>query len=263
MDLIEAKQNFERSSRHPWENARLKTIIHLFSRELENANNENGYILDLGCGDAWLINQLSQLYPNIQFVGIDIFFEGEDIKDLKELYQNSNLNLFKTLDDFHTAFEEIRFHAALMLDVVEHVEDDRAFIQELIESNTIDRDTKILVTVPAYQSLFSSHDHYMKHFRRYTRNTLGTLFMDLGITVERSSYFFFSLWLSRWFFVKFMDSETTKENTALAKWDKSRFITSLITGVLLLDSKIGLLVNRIGLGLPGLSVFAKGQLADR
>jgi len=49
----------------------------------------------------------------------------------------------------------------------------------------------------------------------------------------------------------------------LAKWDKSRFITSLITGVLLLDSKIGLLANRIGLGLPGLSVFAKGQLADR
>ena len=60
-----------------------------------------------------------------------------------------------------------------------------------------------------------------------------------------------------------MDSETTKENTALAKWDKSRFITSLITGVLFLDSKIGLLSNRIGLGLPGLSVFAKGQLADR
>ncbi len=260
MDLIEAKQNFERTSRHPWENARLKTIISLFNVELNRANQAGGYILDLGCGDAWLINELSQEFSNIEFVGIDIFFEGSDIEDLQDLYKNPRLHLFKTLEDFHTAFEKVRFHAALMLDVVEHIEDDHGFLDHLIKSKTINQETTILVTVPAYQSLFSSHDHYMKHFRRYTKKTLRDLFEGLNIKVQNSSYFFFSLWISRWFFVKFMDSEKAKENTALAKWDKSNFITNMITGILLLDARLTLGINKLGVNLPGLSVYAKGNL---
>lgn len=67
-------------------------------------------------------------------------------------------------------FQDDRFDLVLMLDVLEHVADDGAALRELR------RVTKpggaLVLTVPAFQFLWSQHDETHHHFRRYTQPQL-------------------------------------------------------------------------------------------
>ncbi len=53
----------------------------------------------------------------------------------------------------------------LFMDVLEHVEDDLALLNEYV--TTAAAGSYFYITVPAFQSLWSAHDVYLKHFRRY------------------------------------------------------------------------------------------------
>ena len=57
MDLIEARLN--RAPRHPWELARLDVVTSLLARQLTRLGDSGTRILDIGCGDAWLVEQLA------------------------------------------------------------------------------------------------------------------------------------------------------------------------------------------------------------
>ncbi len=59
-----------------------------------------------------------------------------------------------------------------MLDVIEHVEDDVGFVRDVVDGSLAPGGW-VLVSVPAYQSLFSSHDRALKHFRRYAPGRSG------------------------------------------------------------------------------------------
>lgn len=75
----------------------------------------------------------------------------------------------------------------LALDVVEHIRDEAAALGEwrrvLAPSGTL------VLTVPAYQWLFSDHDRWACHERRYTRGRLERAVRAAGFAVERSTYF--------------------------------------------------------------------------
>lgn len=73
-----------------------------------------------------------------------------------------------------------------MFDVLEHVEDDRrslANIRALVATGG-----SLLITVPAYQWLWSVHDETLGHHRRYTRRGLVGLLRDTGYTVRYAGY---------------------------------------------------------------------------
>jgi hypothetical protein len=65
-------------------------------------------------------------------------------------------------------FSRARF--ATLLDVLEHQQDDRAFIHEL--ARKLRPGTTVLMTVPAMQSLWSRWDVALGHYRRYDRRRL-------------------------------------------------------------------------------------------
>jgi hypothetical protein len=58
----------------------------------------------------------------------------------------------------------------LLLDVIEHLDFPSQILSRL--SSSIEKDGYLIITVPAYQWLFSNHDVALNHRRRYTRNTL-------------------------------------------------------------------------------------------
>jgi len=76
---------------------------------------------------------------------------------------------------------------ALLLDVIEHVDDDVAALaaarRALAESGLL------VVTVPAYRWLWSGHDEALGHRRRYTAARLRAVAERAGFTVLRVSYF--------------------------------------------------------------------------
>jgi SAM-dependent methyltransferase len=80
-----------------------------------------------------------------------------------------------------------RFGLICLLDVLEHVEDDVGSLRTLGE--LLDAGGKLLVTVPAYQWLWSTHDESLHHVRRYTARRLRKIAEAAGLRVARISYF--------------------------------------------------------------------------
>ncbi len=79
------------------------------------------------------------------------------------------------------------FDAAVMLDVIEHVEDAPKVLSHA--ANALHDEGVIVVTVPAYPWLFGDWDKRLGHFRRYTRTMLRGHAESAGLEVR---------WLQHW-----------------------------------------------------------------
>jgi SAM-dependent methyltransferase len=76
----------------------------------------------------------------------------------------------------------------LLMDVLEHVDDDLGLLSEAAD-NSVDH-AYILITVPAFQFLFSAHDRFLEHKRRYTLKQVEALVKSANLEVVSSCYFF-------------------------------------------------------------------------
>lgn len=76
----------------------------------------------------------------------------------------------------------------LMMDVIEHVEDDLALVRDYVAK--VRPQTRFVVTVPAFMWLWSGHDVFLEHYRRYTVAGLEAVLRAAGLTVERAHYFY-------------------------------------------------------------------------
>ncbi|MCB1018984.1 MAG: class I SAM-dependent methyltransferase [Bryobacterales bacterium] len=97
-------------------------------------------------------------------------------------YASRSTVICGTLDD---APEGARYSAVLYIDVLEHIEDDRAEVARAAER--IEPGGRLIVLGPAHQFLFSEFDDAIGHFRRYTTGMLEAL-TPPGLQVERSFY---------------------------------------------------------------------------
>ena len=257
MDLIEVHNRKDNNVvRHPWELARLDVVNDLLKDIIKNETDFN--VLDIGCGDIFFISNLSDRYPKANFYAIDIAFTDEIISKLKEVAKGKNIFLFKTLDEANLHLKG-KAGLVLLLDVVEHIEDHIGFLKMLNANPAVNSETNIMITVPAYQNLFCSHDHFLGHFRRYTNKTLLKTIEQTGFEKKQLGYFFFSLIPPRIFQVfkeKMSGPKTNQGTTGLVEWNKGDGITSMVKGMLLLDFKVCSFIKKItGLSLPGLSNY--------
>ena len=80
-----------------------------------------------------------------------------------------------------------KFDLICTLDVVEHIDEDAASIQSM--EKLLNPGGTLLVTVPAYQFLWSAHDVANNHKRRYTKSSLRALLKNTRFSVVYCSYF--------------------------------------------------------------------------
>jgi hypothetical protein len=76
----------------------------------------------------------------------------------------------------------------LMMDVLEHVEDDLGLLLKYV--NKIPSGAYVMVTVPAFKFLWSNHDEFLGHFRRYTLKQMEGLLESAGLELEQKCYYF-------------------------------------------------------------------------
>jgi SAM-dependent methyltransferase len=84
-------------------------------------------------------------------------------------------------------FDDKKFDLIVMLDVLEHIHDDQASLS--VVHSRLTETGWFLVTVPAFQFLWSSHDVFSHHFRRYTRALLRERLRRAGLTIRYESFF--------------------------------------------------------------------------
>ena len=101
------------------------------------------------------------------------------------------------------AVDENRRAADLVLltDVLEHVADDVALLQQVVQELT--PGAHLIVTVPADMALWSPHDVSLGHYRRYDAENLSALWSGLPVDVQLISPFnsrlYWPIWLVRKF----------------------------------------------------------------
>lgn len=79
----------------------------------------------------------------------------------------------------------------LMMDVLEHVPDDVALLKQY--TDPMPSGGHVLITVPAFQFLWSGHDVFLEHYRRYTAHMIEDTARRAGLEVVKTRYFFGSL----------------------------------------------------------------------
>ena len=76
----------------------------------------------------------------------------------------------------------------LMMDVLEHVDDDRGLTRHY--ASKVPSGTHFLVTVPAFAFLWSGHDVFLEHKRRYRLPEIEAALRESGLEIVRGAYFF-------------------------------------------------------------------------
>ena len=84
----------------------------------------------------------------------------------------------------------------LFIDVLEHVEDDLALLNSYVSNSS--SDALFVISVPAFKSLWSNHDVFLEHFRRYGKKDLRNLIQKAGLVEVEASYIFGSIFPLVW-----------------------------------------------------------------
>jgi SAM-dependent methyltransferase len=166
--------------RHPWWRARTRLVLDLLRRlGLEPP----ARMLDAGCGWGTTLEGLEA--AGYRVVGADI-----SRRALRELdrpgRELAELDLTRPLPAGVEPFE-----AALALDVIEHLDDDRAALARLGE--LVRPGGLVVVSVPALPDLFTEFDAIQGHRRRYRPETLREAFRATGLVVDR--LFWWGSWM--------------------------------------------------------------------
>lgn len=169
---------------HWWFEGRRKIIYPLIDIIMSGV--KDGMIVDVGCGTGGTIAPLATRYRTL---GVDLAQPAIDAARRK--YPNVPFRVGQIPDVLADVCDHINL--LLLMDVLEHVPDDRKLLRELVE--LLHPNTHILITVPARMELWSPHDEAVGHLRRYDRKTLTVLFQNLPVTTRFLSYFNSRLYL--------------------------------------------------------------------
>lgn len=164
---------------HYWTLARNLII----SRELEFIG-AKGSVLEIGCGRGLVVSFLRQRGFNCY--GIEMAEVVPDADVVKYIFTGTD---FESLDKKILTDIEV----VLLLDVIEHLEDDITFLKRILSS--FPNVKHLIVTVPARQELWSNYDVFNGHFCRYDLAKINKVGNQAGWNVEGSRYFFHSLYL--------------------------------------------------------------------
>lgn len=255
MDLVEAKQRgFDAGVRHPWEMARIDVIDKLIRRHVPLE--PGALVMDIGCGDTFVVEQLADRRRTAAFYAIDTAFTPELISHYRARLNNPRIVPLPSLDAVPPVAKPVAL--VLLMDVLEHIEDAQAFLTHLRMQPFVGDRTRFLITVPAYQALFCSHDTFLGHFRRYSNQSLRKELEASGFAVIDIGYFFWSLLPIRVLQVLYERLAGTRHqaSTGLVAWNGGSVQAVILRQMLVWDAGMSMALNRLGIRLAGLSNYA-------
>jgi protein-L-isoaspartate O-methyltransferase len=90
-------------------------------------------------------------------------------------------------DYFRATLPKDRYDTALLINVLEHLKDDRAAVKKA--RSELRMDGTLVIFVPAFEVLMSDLDRRLDHYRRYTTGSLRKLLEGAGFTVTALRYY--------------------------------------------------------------------------
>lgn len=135
------------------------------------------HVLDVGAGSGYFSRALIRAGRASQATCVDLGYPG----DSDEVEAGRPIA-------FRTSIEQSAADLVLMMDVIEHVPDDVRLVAEYAAK--VSPGTHFLVTVPAFMWLWSGHDVFLEHYRRYTLNGIEDVLRRAGLSIVKGHYFY-------------------------------------------------------------------------
>lgn len=205
-------------------------------------------VLDVGAGDAWLLQRVLERLPGATGVAWDTSYGDGEARAL------TSGRLTAT-----QAPPSGTFDVALLLDVLEHVDDDAGLLRDV--TARVRPGGAVVVSVPAWPSLHGAHDMQLRHVRRYAPKQARALLEGAGLRVEKSGGLFHSLLAPRALEVGVVHRVGRAKlggtaGVGAGAWHAGPFVTAAVTGALRIDNLVSRALASLHVNAPGLSWWA-------
>ncbi|MEB0047306.1 MULTISPECIES: class I SAM-dependent methyltransferase [unclassified Pseudomonas] len=134
-------------------------------------------ILDVGAGSGFFTHNLLTQTAATEAWCVDISYDAD-----------SDASTAGKPVHFRREMSAVDADLVLSMDVLEHVDDDVGLLKAYVDK--VPSGSRFLMTVPAFQFLWSEHDDFLEHRRRYTLPQLEAVARKAGLTVKRGVYYF-------------------------------------------------------------------------
>jgi len=156
---------------HWWYRARRDVLASVIARKVRLPHDAR--LLEIGCGTGHNLAMLAR-FGTVDAIEIDDAARAVASQRLAKPVGTAPLPALAGVPPAH-------YDLIALLDVLEHVEDDRSALRAIAER--LRPGGTILLTVPQFPWMWSGHDVANHHFRRYTRATLRAAIADAGLRI--------------------------------------------------------------------------------
>jgi SAM-dependent methyltransferase len=152
-------------------------------------------ILEVGCSSGFMLQMMHAKLPNAFILGSDVISGA-----LRHLAARMpDIPLFQ-FDLVHCPLPDQSVNAVILLNVLEHIDDDRAAIMQV--NRLLKKDGIAIIEVPAGPHLYDIYDKLLLHRRRYTLSGLTELIHKSGFSILKMSHLGFFLYPGFWLIKK-------------------------------------------------------------
>ena len=200
MDLKELESGVD-PKKH-WYYQSKKVPLFRYFKKLAQQQNKKLTVIDFGSGSGFFAYELFEAFPEYieDVLLIDIGYTDQELEETK----NSDVKKLRYIP------KGISDCIVIMMDVLEHIEDDYAILKEI--RNAISSNGYYFITVPAFMSVWSSHDVYLGHYRRYTIPMVKKLLLGCDCEIENQYYIYGSIFPLVWAIRRIKKNEENMKN---------------------------------------------------
>lgn len=178
-DLFEEMYQLE--EKYWWHVAKRRLVQGLLKARLSDYKNK--VYLDVGCGTGKMLEEMSKWRDWKKTIGLDGSDEALRFCKKRQIAETKKADFEKKLP-----LDENSVDVITSLDVVEHINGDEKLLKEFWR--VVKPNGYVVVTVPAYEWLWTYWDDILGHKRRYELIQLKKKVEKSGLEVEKISYFY-------------------------------------------------------------------------
>lgn len=137
--------------------------------------------MEIGCGTGYALSGVRAAFPEAHLIGTEIITAGIEIAQ-RRVPSAQILQMDARQIPFRDHFDVIG-----AFDVIEHIDEDREVLAEV--HRALKPGGGLVLAVPQHPALWSPHDEYTRHVRRYTASELHRKVKAAGFDILRTSSF--------------------------------------------------------------------------
>ena len=167
---------------HPIDIASIEMCLNLL-KDYESSKRK--IVFEIGCLNGNLAKKIINL-QNYNYVGSDGI--SSNVIKLAQIYKNTPFVVF---DILKSPFKKNICNTLIMLNVLEHIQDDEKALDEAYKM--LDKDGLLIIEVPAGKFLYDNYDKQLLHFRRYSSSEISKKLLNSGFKIEKKTHLGFSI----------------------------------------------------------------------